>query len=194
MGRPTTWCRSPDPGTRRSRCAPPACRWRRPMSPASATASTTQEFLSAPCSCSGRLPICHKAAGAGSRPRPLSPPMSLRGAKRRSNPGRTPARTVPKLLRTRLLRRFAPLNDMERTLAHGVQQTMPAYQYVYTMKECPKSVPGGRDVFKGSTLAFLPGVKIGVLGVNGAGKSTLLKIMAGLDTEFGGEAWAAEGV
>ncbi|HUB49957.1 MAG TPA: energy-dependent translational throttle protein EttA [Acetobacteraceae bacterium] len=71
---------------------------------------------------------------------------------------------------------------------------MPAYQYVYTMKDLTKSFPGGRDVFKGITLAFLPGVKIGVLGVNGAGKSTLLKIMAGLDTEFGGEAWAAEGV
>ena len=71
---------------------------------------------------------------------------------------------------------------------------MPAYQYVYVMKDLTKSFPGGRDVFKGITLAFLPGVKIGVLGVNGAGKSTLLKIMAGLDTEFGGEAWAAEGV
>ncbi|HUN41222.1 MAG TPA: ATP-binding cassette domain-containing protein, partial [Acetobacteraceae bacterium] len=71
---------------------------------------------------------------------------------------------------------------------------MPAYQYVYVMKDLTKSFPGGREVFKGITLAFLPGVKIGVLGVNGAGKSTLLKIMAGLDTEFGGEAWAAEGV
>jgi len=71
---------------------------------------------------------------------------------------------------------------------------MPAYQYVYVMKDLTKSFPGGRDVFKGITLAFLPGVKIGVLGINGAGKSTLLKIMAGMDKEFGGEAWAAEGV
>ena len=71
---------------------------------------------------------------------------------------------------------------------------MPAYQYVYVMKDLTKSFPGGRDVFKGITLSFLPGVKIGVLGVNGAGKSTLLKIMAGIETEFGGEAWAAEGV
>jgi ATP-binding cassette ChvD family protein len=70
---------------------------------------------------------------------------------------------------------------------------MPAYQYVYVMKDLTKSFPGGRDVFKGITLAFLPGVKIGVLGVNGAGKSTLLRIMAGLDKDFGGEAWAAEG-
>ena len=61
------------------------------------------------------------------------------------------------------------------------------------MKDLTKAFPGGREVFKGITLSFLPGVKIGVLGVNGAGKSTLLKIMAGLDTEFGGEAWAAEG-
>jgi ATP-binding cassette ChvD family protein len=62
------------------------------------------------------------------------------------------------------------------------------------MKDLTKSFPGGREVFKGITLSFLPGVKIGVLGVNGAGKSTLLKIMAGIETEYGGEAWAAEGV
>ena len=71
---------------------------------------------------------------------------------------------------------------------------MPSYQYVYVMKNLTKAYPGGREVFKGITLSFLPGVKIGVLGVNGAGKSTLLKIMAGLETEFGGEAWAADGV
>ncbi len=71
---------------------------------------------------------------------------------------------------------------------------MPSYQYVYVMKDLTKSYPGGREVFKGITLSFLPGVKIGVLGVNGAGKSTLLKIIAGIETEFGGEAWAAEGV
>ncbi len=71
---------------------------------------------------------------------------------------------------------------------------MPAYQYVYVMKDLTKAFAGGREVFKGVTLSFLPGVKIGVLGVNGAGKSTLLKIMAGIETEYGGEAWAAEGV
>ncbi len=70
---------------------------------------------------------------------------------------------------------------------------MAAYQYVYVMKDVTKAFPGGREVFKGITLSFLPGVKIGLLGVNGAGKSTLLKIMAGIETEFGGEAWAAEG-
>src|SRR5215472_13912194 len=63
---------------------------------------------------------------------------------------------------------------------------MPSYQYVYVMKDLTKAYPGGREVFRGITLAFLPGAKIGVLGVNGAGKSTLLKIMAGLDADLGG--------
>ncbi len=71
---------------------------------------------------------------------------------------------------------------------------MASYQYSYVMKDLTKAFPGGREIFKGITLSFLPDVKIGVLGVNGAGKSTLLKIMAGKDKEFGGEAWAAEGV
>ncbi len=71
---------------------------------------------------------------------------------------------------------------------------MAAYQYIYVMKGLTKIFPGGREVFKGVTLSFYPGAKIGVLGVNGSGKSTLLKIMAGLDTDFGGEAWPAEGV
>ncbi|WP_431303217.1 energy-dependent translational throttle protein EttA [Sediminicoccus sp. BL-A-41-H5] len=70
---------------------------------------------------------------------------------------------------------------------------MPAYQYVYVMKDLTKSYPGGREVFKGITLSFLPDAKIGVLGPNGAGKSTLMKIMAGMDKDFGGEAWAADG-
>ena len=70
---------------------------------------------------------------------------------------------------------------------------MASYQYVYVMKNLTRSYPGGREVLKGLTLSFLPGAKIGVLGVNGAGKSTLMKIMAGFDTEYGGEAWAAEG-
>ncbi|NGM21100.1 energy-dependent translational throttle protein EttA [Roseomonas stagni] len=70
---------------------------------------------------------------------------------------------------------------------------MPAWQYVYVMKDLTKSYPGGREVFKGITLSFLPDVKIGVLGPNGAGKSTLMRIMAGQDKEYGGEAWAAEG-
>ncbi|NOY45937.1 MAG: energy-dependent translational throttle protein EttA [Deltaproteobacteria bacterium] len=67
-------------------------------------------------------------------------------------------------------------------------------QYVYVMKGLTKSYPPNRTVLKDIWLSFLPGAKIGVLGLNGAGKSTLLRIMAGIDTEFDGEAWAAEGV
>ncbi|HTW53123.1 MAG TPA: energy-dependent translational throttle protein EttA [Stellaceae bacterium] len=70
---------------------------------------------------------------------------------------------------------------------------MPAYQYVYVMKGLGKSYPGGREVLRDIWLSFLPGAKIGVLGLNGAGKSTLLRVMAGQDNEFSGEAWAAEG-
>ena len=71
---------------------------------------------------------------------------------------------------------------------------MAAVQYVFVMQNLTKVFPGGKELFKGITLSFLPGAKIGVLGVNGAGKSTLLKIMAGVDKEFNGEAWAADGV
>jgi len=67
-------------------------------------------------------------------------------------------------------------------------------QYVYVMKGLTKVYPGGRKVVEDVWLSFLPGAKIGVLGLNGAGKSTLLKIMAGLDTEYQGEAWAADGL
>ena len=70
---------------------------------------------------------------------------------------------------------------------------MASYQYIYVMKDLGKTYPGGRQVLKDIWLSFLPGAKIGVLGLNGAGKSTLLRIMAGLETEFAGEAWAAEG-
>jgi ATP-binding cassette ChvD family protein len=70
---------------------------------------------------------------------------------------------------------------------------MASYQYIYVMRDLRKVLPGGREVLKDITLAFLPGAKIGVLGANGAGKSTLLRIMAGQDGDFGGEAWAAEG-
>jgi energy-dependent translational throttle protein EttA len=71
---------------------------------------------------------------------------------------------------------------------------MASYQYIYTMKGLSKTWPGGREVLKDIHLSFLPGAKIGVLGLNGSGKSTLMKIMAGLDTEFNGEAWPAEGI
>jgi len=71
---------------------------------------------------------------------------------------------------------------------------MAAYQYIYVMKGLGKTYAGGREVLKDIWLSFMPGAKIGVLGLNGAGKSTLLRIMAGQERDFVGEAWAAEGV
>ncbi|SIS54207.1 energy-dependent translational throttle protein EttA [Paracoccus saliphilus] len=70
---------------------------------------------------------------------------------------------------------------------------MASYQFVYHMDGVSKTYPGGKKVFENIRLNFLPGVKIGVVGVNGAGKSTLLRVMAGLDKDFTGEAWAAKG-
>ena len=70
---------------------------------------------------------------------------------------------------------------------------MASYQYVYVMDRLSKTYPGGKQVLKDIRLSFFPGVKIGVVGLNGAGKSTLLRIMAGVDNDFTGEAWAAEG-
>lgn len=69
---------------------------------------------------------------------------------------------------------------------------MASYQYVYVMDRLSKTYPGGKQVLKDIRLSFFPGVKIGVVGLNGAGKSTLLRIMAGVDKDFTGEAWAAE--
>ena len=70
---------------------------------------------------------------------------------------------------------------------------MANYQYVYHMDNLSKTYPGGKKCFENIKLNFLPGVKIGVVGVNGSGKSTLLRIMAGIDTDFAGDAWAAKG-
>ena len=71
---------------------------------------------------------------------------------------------------------------------------MAAYQYIYVMKGLNKTYPGGKQVLKDIWLSFLPGAKIGVLGLNGSGKSSLLRVMSGKDDNFTGEAWAAEGV
>lgn len=71
---------------------------------------------------------------------------------------------------------------------------MAAYQYIYHMERVSKTFPGGKQVLKDINLSFLPGAKIGVLGLNGSGKSTLMKVMAGLDTDINGEARAADGV
>ncbi len=71
---------------------------------------------------------------------------------------------------------------------------MTSVKYIYHMQDLTKSFPGGKKCFENIHLSFLPGVKIGVVGVNGAGKSSLMKIMAGLDKDYIGEAWAAENV
>jgi len=69
-----------------------------------------------------------------------------------------------------------------------------AHQYIFVMKDLKKIVPPKREILKGIWLSFFPGAKIGVIGGNGAGKSTLLRIMAGVDKEFLGEAWPANGI
>ena len=66
-------------------------------------------------------------------------------------------------------------------------------QFIYVMKALTKVVPPSRVILKDIWLSFYPGAKIGVLGANGAGKSSLLRIMAGIDHDFNGEAWAAAG-
>ncbi len=73
-------------------------------------------------------------------------------------------------------------------------RSMASHQFVYHMDGLSKTYPGGKKTFENIRLNFLPGVKIGVVGVNGSGKSTLLRIMAGLDRDFQGEAWAEEGI
>jgi len=67
-------------------------------------------------------------------------------------------------------------------------------QYIYTIKDLRKTLPSGKELFKNIWLSFIPGAKIGIVGVNGAGKSSLLKVMAGLDKDFEGEAYPAEGI
>ena len=71
---------------------------------------------------------------------------------------------------------------------------MPKREFVFHMDGVSKTYPGGKKCLENIRLSFLPGVKIGVVGVNGSGKSTLMRIMAGLDTDFAGEAWSAKGV
>src|SRR6266513_3800629 len=70
---------------------------------------------------------------------------------------------------------------------------MNGSQFIYHMQGLTKTYPGNRKVLEDVHLSFYPDAKIGVLGVNGSGKSTLLRIMAGIDKEFTGEGWVAEG-
>jgi ATP-binding cassette ChvD family protein len=93
-------------------------------------------------------------------------------------------------LRPRLRRILAGVDQERRGLKPN---TNMARQFIYHMQGLSKSYPGNRKVLENINLSFYPDAKIGVLGVNGSGKSTLLRIMAGLDTEFSGEAWAADG-
>lgn len=71
---------------------------------------------------------------------------------------------------------------------------MANYQYTFVIDQLSKTWPGGKELFSNINLSFLPNAKIGIVGVNGAGKSTFLKIMAGIEKDYTGEAWAAEGV
>ncbi len=75
----------------------------------------------------------------------------------------------------------------------SAETQVASYQYIYVMKGLNKAYPGAKPILNDVHLQFLPGAKIGVLGPNGAGKSTLMRIMGGIDPEFSGEAWAAEG-
>src|SRR6478672_4501529 len=70
---------------------------------------------------------------------------------------------------------------------------MASYQFVYHMQGLNKTYPGGKKVLENINLSFYPDAKIGVLGVNGSGKSTLLRIMAGIDKDYTGDGWVAEG-
>jgi sulfate-transporting ATPase len=100
-------------------------------------------------------------------------------------------------LRTAQTLPLAPENDITSANPDHVLKgdtTMASYQYSYVMQGVSKTFPGGKEILKNITLSFLPDAKIGVLGPNGAGKSTLMKIMAGIDTDISGEAWAAKGV
>ena len=79
--------------------------------------------------------------------------------------------------------------------AFGVDCAAPmAHQFIYTMVKLRKVVPPQREILKGISLSFFPGAKIGVLGLNGAGKSTVLRIMAGVEKDFAGEAFPADGI
>ena len=86
-----------------------------------------------------------------------------------------------------------PTPNINSDLKSPLKVLAMSYQYVFVMKDLRKVFPGGKEIIKGAYLSFFPGAKIGVVGLNGAGKSTLLKLMAGLDKEFDGECWAADG-
>ena len=83
---------------------------------------------------------------------------------------------------------------MRANLKPSFGKSIPMAQYIYTMNRVGKVVPPKREILRDISLSFFPGAKIGVLGLNGSGKSTLLRIMAGVDTEFNGEARPQPGI
>src|SRR5580704_10577481 len=87
----------------------------------------------------------------------------------------------------------SPITHHQPSRAGAVHASGGFMQYIYTMNGVSKIVPPKRQIIKDISLSFFPGAKIGLLGVNGAGKSTVLKIMAGVDTDFQGEARANPG-
>src|SRR5438046_1443431 len=110
----------------------------------------------------------------------------------------------PQPRRTAIPRRFAPRDDNFNhpdSVRHAPtrfpdtlkKRQMAPPSFIYVMKDLRKVVPPSREILRGIWLSFYHGAKIGVLGANGAGKSSLLRIMAGVDHDFQGEAWAAEG-
>src|SRR5215472_10298132 len=102
-------------------------------------------------------------------------------------PGTAPVRRAMRRTRPRGLRA-----DVAR-VSRQIGQFMNGRQFVYHMQGLSKTYPGNRKVLENINLSFYPDAKIGVLGLNGSGKSTLLRIMAGIDTDFVGDGWVAEG-
>src|SRR5690606_7232252 len=132
----------------------------------------------------GRRHGCRAAGSIALRPRRTRvDPPGPRGTGARSAASPTPSRPIPLSYS-----RFSTCNRLrERSM------TTDTSKFIYVMKDLRKVVPPKREVLKGIWLSFYPGAKIGVVGPNGAGKSTLLRIMAGVDTDFQGEAWAMKG-
>src|SRR5690606_5402885 len=126
---------------------------------------------------------------ASSPPNPSLAPGGAAGPRRNSAPAHALAPALaPQDSTHRRLRGMRMFGEPRATRS---QLSTP--QFIYVMKDLRKVVPPSREVLKGIWLSFYPGAKIGVVGPNGSGKSTLLRIMAGVDTDFQGEAWAAKG-
>ena len=100
----------------------------------------------------------------------------------------------PRISRHRVRQRFSAPERIRAGVNRGLDSSMNGRQFIYHMEGLTKTYPGGKKVLENIRSVVLPGAKIGVVGVNGSGKSTLLRIMAGIDKDFTGEAWAAEGV